>query len=54
MKIVALLQMSPSDVRDLIGQSIDSASRSKGVRDRIKASVTKWIAMENGPAPHGG
>lgn len=48
MKIAALLQMSPLDVLDLLGHSIDRASRCEGLRDRIKATVA---AMKNGPAP---
>lgn len=50
MKIAALLQMSPIDVRDLAGQIIDGGARYEQVRDRMKTNVTNRMAMEKRPA----
>ena len=52
MRIAALLQMLPLDIRDLICQSLDGKVTFLGVRDRIRSLVVNRMTMdESGPSP---
>lgn len=47
LRIAALVQMLPGDMRDAVCQRLDARPTCRGMRDNIRDLVAKWVLLED-------